>query len=198
MICSKHYFHHATSQFVFPHGLRYQIQVILHGCQALSIPHLIYHFQPYSLSSQSEQFAYLLFSGLHKPSLLILIYLFMNSKLPLLLSLINLTQLYLHSNMHSLSSHTHFAFILFIKFLFRSALCVPKLFTCVCLHYDLCHSICLFRVMVLINQTYKNRISISGSLRKHTHCYRVVKSCQSIATVCRKDIFYYYFTILFK
>lgn len=45
IMCSKHYFHQAISQFVVPHGLPCQIQVALdvkHGCQSplYSLPHL--------------------------------------------------------------------------------------------------------------------------------------------------------------
>lgn len=73
------------------------------GCQAwLSKPSLFPTSSIISIhtafSSLAKHFAYLLFSNLYKPSLLILIYLFIYSKLPFLLSLINIIQLYLHSS----------------------------------------------------------------------------------------------------
>lgn len=140
------------------------------GCQAwLSKPSLFPTSSIISIhtafSSLAKHFAYLLFSNLYKPSLLILIYLFIYSKLPFLLSLINIIQLYLHSSTAFPVTHILHSFCSLSTYLGLHS----QVFY-MCLHYDVCHGICLLRVMVLRYWTYKNKISILASLKKHTCC----------------------------
>lgn len=99
-------------------------------------------------------------------------------------SLINIIQFYPPSTTaFPVLTHT-FAFILLIyTYLLLCSKC-SRVFS-VCQHYGLCHATCLLRVTVPINWTWRNRISILTSLKRQTHCYKVVKPCQSNATVCR-------------
>lgn len=88
--------------------------------------------------------------------LLILIYLFTNSELALLLFPMSLIQLYLPSTTAfpaPNTKHTYFAFILllcaYLDLHYKCSQVLPM-----CLHYGLCHGICILRVMVLVIWTY--------------------------------------------